>query len=826
MNGATTVAANQNFTVTSGASSLSGPTAGSSTALTVAANAASNVGASIQGSANATAPVVVIKAGATPGVGGDAMQIQGSDGSVVQRTDALGNTDALGYIDNGVGGIGAYSNLLLYSEQFDNAAWTKTNVTVTANDGASNPAPDSQTTADKLVTSASNATVAQTYTSSTAGTYTFSVWLKTNATTQPVTLQINSTAGTPTTGTTRAFTATTTWQRMTVSQTFTGSPTAFTPVITISNSGATVVAWGAQLALGTTAQVYTRTVGNTVAANDGVISNGTMLVQPAVDSTNVFAVANSTGANILVVDSTNRQIKIFENGGTTNYAQIYYDTSTTTANYTANSGTVAVGAGAGGISVIAGSGSSITMTANASSLWRTSAGTLTLQSGTTSNLILNSGLNVSVSGTAQVLLGQNAGDPATCNVGAVIYNTTTRTLRGCQGLTPTWYDLVNVTTPTIQATYTASTGGTTPEIKLDTTRGALDIQGDNAGSVTDFLNIHAGTATGLGQSVFDVASTGNVTIQSSAGIAVLATTSTTIQVGSATAHSTNPVTLILDNYQPVTAGAEPTEVDGAMYYDAEQSVFRCGSNALWLSCGINEIESTYNFEDEFLSGNANSTVGTSIGGVGALNWNVTSTTSCTEAYNQNSGPAYTHDHPGVLDLTAGAANGDGCAMTQGGTSAGSVGTLSEILAAGDVFKTNIAASANTGTIRIGWINSTSNTAPTSGLYWQITGGNVQYCYANNTTAVCATAVSLSTNNWFELEIHVNSVQSGSMNITWIVNRGGTLTSNTTTSNFDPGTTNKLGPATTCFASTTTALSCYVDYIQWSGINTSGDGIRD
>jgi hypothetical protein len=40
------------------------------------------------------------------------------------------------------------TNLALYSEQFDNAAWTKTNVTVTANDEVS---PDGYVNADKLI---------------------------------------------------------------------------------------------------------------------------------------------------------------------------------------------------------------------------------------------------------------------------------------------------------------------------------------------------------------------------------------------------------------------------------------------------------------------------------------------------------------------------------------------------------------------------------------------------------------------------------------------------------------------------------------------------
>jgi hypothetical protein len=47
----------------------------------------------------------------------------------------------------------AEQNLLLYSQEFDNAAWTKTSTTVTAN---STTAPDGTTTADTLIPNTTN----------------------------------------------------------------------------------------------------------------------------------------------------------------------------------------------------------------------------------------------------------------------------------------------------------------------------------------------------------------------------------------------------------------------------------------------------------------------------------------------------------------------------------------------------------------------------------------------------------------------------------------------------------------------------------------------
>ena len=70
----------------------------------------------------------------------------------------------------------AATNLLTYSEQFDNAAWTKTNATITANSLA---APDGTTTADlQTVTATGTLGVFQTVAISVNTTYTASVYFK------------------------------------------------------------------------------------------------------------------------------------------------------------------------------------------------------------------------------------------------------------------------------------------------------------------------------------------------------------------------------------------------------------------------------------------------------------------------------------------------------------------------------------------------------------------------------------------------------------------------------------------------------------------------
>jgi hypothetical protein len=116
------------------------------------------------------------------------------------------------------------------------------------------------------------------------------------------------------------------------------------------------------------------------------------------------------------------------------------------------------------------------------------------------------------------------------------------------------------------------------------------------------------------------------------------------------------------------------------------------------------------------------------------------------------------------------------------------------------------------------------TAPTSGLWFQITGGNLQYCFANNAAATCTTATALTNNTWANIEIRLNNDTHNSATFYWSI--GGTTGSATIGSTFDAGGTNPLSPGSSCVTTTTTAQNCYVDYIQWSGFNQSGDGIRD
>ena len=176
-------------------------------------------------------------------------------------------------------------NLLTFTQQFDNAAWTKSNATVTAN---ATIAPDGTFTADKLVETTATATHScrNTATVTASTTYTLTVYAKAGERTwiavDPVSPSVsnnitffdlsNGTIGTSAAGNTAAITdAGNGWYRCTVTRTTAvGQITCFAQFApasadnTVSYLGdgtSGLFLWGAQFELGSTATTYTRNNG-------------------------------------------------------------------------------------------------------------------------------------------------------------------------------------------------------------------------------------------------------------------------------------------------------------------------------------------------------------------------------------------------------------------------------------------------------------------------------------------------------------------------------------------------------------------------------------
>lgn len=157
----------------------------------------------------------------------------------------------------------ARTNSALRSEEFDNASWSKTNVTVSANSIVS---PDTTTNADTLTASAGNGTVQQGVTT-TAISWTYSVWLRRLTGTGNVQITMDGTTWV-------TQTITSSWARYSVTQT--GVAGTSNPGIRIVTSGDAVYAFGAQAEAGAFATSYIPTTTATVARNaDNISFTGT-----------------------------------------------------------------------------------------------------------------------------------------------------------------------------------------------------------------------------------------------------------------------------------------------------------------------------------------------------------------------------------------------------------------------------------------------------------------------------------------------------------------------------------------------------------------------
>jgi hypothetical protein len=215
----------------------------------------------------------------------------------------------------GINPVGGRRNLLTRTEEFDNAAWIKTNATITANSAV---APDGTTTADTFTATSASHTVYQSLTA-TATIYTASVYFK-QGTDTAFEIQFNtasfalgvrlrytfSTAattvtlgGSPSNVSTNVVDVGSGWFRATISVLCTAA-TWFFDVHGIT-SGATSLVWGAQLETGSTATAYQRVTDQYNVTEAGVPSvsylffNGnnfsmaTSTITPGVDKAQVFA---------------------------------------------------------------------------------------------------------------------------------------------------------------------------------------------------------------------------------------------------------------------------------------------------------------------------------------------------------------------------------------------------------------------------------------------------------------------------------------------------------------------------------------------------------
>ena len=171
---------------------------------------------------------------------------------------------------------GNSENIILRSEEFDNVAWTKTNITVHA-DTTQTLDPEGGATADRLVTLAAGGNVYQD-TATALGTDdgVFSIWIKTmQGIDDLVTLHIEDDTGAS--KATKTITPTLEWVRYDVEYDSTGADADNWRVklsVAASTGATTIYVWGAQLEVGASVRYptsYMPTVAAAVTRNDELL---------------------------------------------------------------------------------------------------------------------------------------------------------------------------------------------------------------------------------------------------------------------------------------------------------------------------------------------------------------------------------------------------------------------------------------------------------------------------------------------------------------------------------------------------------------------------
>ena len=274
----------------------------------------------------------------------------------------------------------------------------------------------------------------------------------------------------------------------------------------------------------------------------------------------------------------------------------------------------------------------------------------------------------------------------------------------------------------VDTTGSTNTGATINSIYADAPEAnpgdLLELQGYNGTSSSDLFSVSNTGATTIKNSTSSTTAFQVLQNASSTPALSVDTTHGRIVIGSGNTGESVPQLLVLDSLS--AGGTEPTEVDGAMYYNVDDKSFRCGQNGAWVSCGGGAVTST-------TSNSTNNITGTSF----------TSFSGTKQTYTPPAGDCW----PGVVyDIrAAGYFNDNNVAsddlkfeLVQGGTVMVVVGQNISVLASGNNYQwsTDILVTCrSTTSVMINgqlYVDTTSTTgSPTTGVssYWLAAGGS-------------------------------------------------------------------------------------------------------
>lgn len=366
--------------------------------------------------------------------------------------------------------------------------------------------------------------------------------------------------------------------------------------------------------------------------------------------------------------------------------------------------------------------------ASTSAFQITNAASAAMFTADTSNSRIQIGASATDStGIALVLDNYNqAGDP-TGIPGAMYYNTNTSKFRCYQGAA--WADCI--TAPGGATLQSAYDGSGTPAT-ITTTSG------------TKTMLFKAGSG-------FDAAALFD--IQDAAGVSMFTvdTTNDRVYVGDSAPDAVGSV-LVLDTKN---TAANPTGVDGAMYYNSNEKSFRCYENGLWRDCDFASLRSEWVVQEEFAN------ISTTTLSTGSQGWTGATIGTGGTAVKTNVGTSSTnHDRFGVLQLSSAATTiNTGWNLRLDVT--GMTGVPSNMTVEFDFAPVSAnAAAATNQTTYIGLHNGVANTtAPTDGMYFRYTAtttaGNWDRCVQASCVGT-AVARTTSAGQYQRFKIQTNS----------------------------------------------------------------------